>query len=72
MKNSIKLIKLLNLWLDSHQSCTAILLGQSKEFIFLVTLTFLIFKVTVLYVGYLLNQCMDFLQTYMAVPLGHA
>ena len=31
-----------------------------------------IFKVTVLYVGYLLNQWMDFLQTNIDVPLGQA
>ena len=31
-----------------------------------------IFKVKVLYVGYLLNELMDFLQTYIAVPLGQA
>ena len=29
-----------------------------------------IFKVIVLYVGYLLNPWMDFLQTYIDVPLG--
>ena len=31
-----------------------------------------IFKVIVLNVGYLLNQWMDFLQTYIAIPLGQA
>ena len=32
----------------------------------------LIFKVIVLYIGYLLNQWMDFLQTYIAILLGQA
>ena len=31
-----------------------------------------IFKVRVLYVGYLLNQWVDFLQTYIDIPLGQA
>ena len=31
-----------------------------------------IFKVTVLYVGYLLNRWIDFLQTDIDVPLGQA
>ena len=31
-----------------------------------------IFKVIVFYVGYLLNQCMDFLQTYIDISLGQA
>ena len=31
MKISLKLIYLLNIWLDSHQSRTTILLGHSKE-----------------------------------------
>ena len=31
-----------------------------------------IFKVIVLYGGYLLNQWMDFLQTYIDIPLGQA
>ena len=31
-----------------------------------------IFKVIVLYVGYLLNILMDFLQTYVDIPLGQA
>ena len=31
-----------------------------------------IFKALVLYVGYLLNQWVDFLETYIAVPLGQA
>ena len=30
------------------------------------------FRVIVLYVGYLLNQWMDFLQTYIDKPLGQA
>ena len=37
----------------------------------LVTLT-QFFKVIILYVGYLLNQWMDFLQTYIDAPLGQA
>ena len=31
-----------------------------------------IFKVIVLYVGYLLNQWMDYLQTYIDIQLGQA
>ena len=31
-----------------------------------------IFKVIVICVGYLLNQWMDFLQTYIDIPLGQA
>ena len=54
MKFSLKLIYLLNHWLDSHQSSTGILLGQFKELTFFGDLD-PIFKVKVMYVGYLLN-----------------
>ena len=117
MRSSLKFIHLLNLWLDSHQSSTAIPIGQSKDLTmfwyidpifkvsiqltkvdFIAKIEILLeemhgcssdlsgyiivtdlrvfsdlkpnFKVIVLYVGYLLNQWLDFLQTYRDVPLG--
>ena len=62
MKISLKLIYLLHLWLDSHQSSTGLCFGDLDP----------IFKVEVMYVGYLLNYWMEFLQTYIDVPLGQA
>ena len=53
MKFSLKLIYLLILWLDFHQASTGIPLEHLKKLTVLVTLT--IFKVKVMYVGYLLN-----------------
>ena len=67
MKFSIKLIYLLNLWPDSHQSSTAIPLGQSKELtMFLVTST-PFSRSKSFYIEYLLNQWMDLIQTGMDV-----
>ena len=71
MKFSLKLIYILNLWLDSHQSSTGIPSGQLKSLLCFGDLD-PIFKVKVMYVGYLLNQWMEFLQTYINVPLGQA
>ena len=72
MKISIKLIYFFNLWLDSHQ----IQHSYTSRTIQIVDYVFgdldPIFKVIVLYVGYLLNQWLHFSQTYMDVPLAQA
>ena len=54
MKISLKLIYLLNLWLDSHQTSTGIPLGQFKELTLFVDLD-PVFKVKVLYVVELMD-----------------